>query len=144
MQVARWDIPGGIVGVDESPRPAVRREVLDEIGLDLEPGPLLVVDGKPSDGDVTEVVALLFDGGILTAQDVDRTVTDPSEVRADRFVELDEAALLLDDELFARVSIGLAAGAGGRVEYLENGPPGWRAEGQRRPVQIGRRTRWLR
>ena len=112
-----WDIPGGIVEVDESPRLAVRREVLEEIGLDLEPGPLLAVDWKPRDGDVTEVVALLFDGGTLTAQDVDRIVTDPSEVRAYRFVELDEAALLLDDELFARVSTGLAVrdGAGSSI-----------------------------
>jgi len=135
-----WDVPGGIVEVDESPRLAVRREVLEEIGLDLVPGPLLAVDWKPRDGDVTEVVALLFDGGTLTAQDVDRIVTDPSEVRGYRFVELDEAALLLDDELFARVSIGLAARAGGRVEFLENGLPAWRAEGRRRPVH-GRRTR---
>ena len=104
-----WDIPGGIVEVDESPRLAVQREVLEEIGLDIEPGPLLVVDWKPRDGDFTEVVALLFDGGTLTAQDIDRIVTDPSEVRGYRFVELDEAATLLDAELFARVSAGLEA-----------------------------------
>jgi len=75
-----WDIPGGIVEVDESSRRAVQREVLEEIGLDIELGRLLVVDWKPRDGDFTEVVALLFDGGTLTAWDIDRIVTDPSEV----------------------------------------------------------------
>ena len=33
-----WDIPGGIVEVDESPRRAAQREVHEEIGLDIEPG----------------------------------------------------------------------------------------------------------
>jgi hypothetical protein len=60
------------------------------------------------DGDFTEVVALLFDGGTLTALDIDRIVVEPSEVRDYRFVDLDEAATLLDAELFARVAAGLA------------------------------------
>ena len=111
--------------VDESPRPAVRREVLEDIELDLEPGPLLTVDSKPRDGDVTEVVALHFDDRILTAQDVDRIVTDPSEVRAHRFVELDEGRVFLDDELFARCHrSGSASRWPGRVS--RTGLPGWR------------------
>ena len=118
-----WDIPGGIVEVDESPRRAAQREAHEEIGLDIEPGELLVVDWKPRDGDFTEVVALLFDGGALTAPDIDRIVVEPSEVRGYRFVELDEAATLLDAELFARVAAGLAARASGRIAYLENGVP---------------------
>lgn len=28
-----WDVPGGIAKVDESPRCAARREVLEEVGL---------------------------------------------------------------------------------------------------------------
>lgn len=118
-----WDIPGGIVEVDEPPRRAAQREAHEEIGLDIEPGELLVVDWKPRDGDFTEVVALLFDGGTLTARDIDRIVIEPSEVRGYRFVELDEAATLLDAELFARVAAGLTVRATGRMAYLENGVP---------------------
>lgn len=109
--------------VDESPRRAAQREAHEEIGLDIEPGELLVVDWKPRDGDFTEVVALLFDGGILTARDIDRIVVELSEVRGYRFVELDEAATLLDAELFARAAAGLAARASGRIAYLENSVP---------------------
>ncbi len=83
-----WDVPGGVVEVDESPWRAAQREVQEEIGLDIEPGRLLAVDWKPREGDFTEVVALLFDGGTLTAQDIDRILLDPSEVRGYRFVEL--------------------------------------------------------
>ena len=118
-----WDIPGGIVEVDESPRQAGHREVREEIGLDIEPGELLVVDWKPRDGDFTEVMALLFDGGTLTARDIERIVVDPAEVRAYRFVELDEAATLLDAELFARVAAGLAARSRSELVYLEDGVP---------------------
>jgi len=116
-----WDIPGGIVEIDESPWQAARREVHEEVGLDVEPGQLLVLDWKSRAGDFTEVVALLFDGGTVTARDVDRIVIDPSEVRSYRFVDLEEAAALLDAELFARVSAGLVARVDGRVTYLENG-----------------------
>jgi ADP-ribose pyrophosphatase YjhB (NUDIX family) len=88
-----WDIPGGIVEADESPRRAAQREV---IGLDIETGELLVVDWKPKDGDFTEAVALLFDGGTLTARDIERIVVDLGDPCTYRFVELDEAATLLD------------------------------------------------
>jgi len=104
-----WDIPGGMVEADESPWRAAQREVREEVGLDIEPGDLLVVDWKSRDGDFTEVVALLFDGGHLATREIDAMVVDPSEVRGYRFVELEEAEKLLDAELFARVSVGLAA-----------------------------------
>jgi len=115
------------VEVDESPRRAGQCEVHEEIGLDIEPGELLVVDWKPSDGDFTEVVALLFDGGTDSAGDrSDRG--QPVRVRSYRFVELDEAAVLLDAELFARVAAGLAARASGRLAHLENGVPALRTQ----------------
>ena len=118
-----WDIPGGIVDVDESPRQAAQRELREEIGLAIEPGELLAVDWKPGGGGFTEVIALLFDGGTLTTQDIERIAADPSEVRNYRFVELHEAASLLDAELFARTKAGLAARQRGRTTYLENGQP---------------------
>ena len=116
-----WDIPGGIVERDEPPRRAARREVREEIGLDVEPGLLLAVDWIARNGDFTEVIAFLFDGGVLAATDVKHIVADPSEVRCFRFVALDEAKRLLDGELFARVVAGLAARGSGSTAYLENG-----------------------
>lgn len=116
-----WDLPGGVVEADESPWRGAQREVREEIGLDVEPGALIAVDWKCRDGGFTEVVALLFDGGVLAADDIDRIVADPGEVRSHRFVSLGEAERLLDAEQFARVVAGLAARRSGATAYLENG-----------------------
>jgi ADP-ribose pyrophosphatase YjhB (NUDIX family) len=118
---ATWDLPGGIVETDESPREAARREVREELGIDVEPGHLIAVDWKPRSGNFTEIVAFLFDGGVLTTADTDRIVLDPTEAKTHRFVSLDEAEQLLDAEQFARVAA--AIGARAQATYLENGYP---------------------
>ena len=45
-----WDLPGGVVEVGESPRLAVQREVEEELGLEIEPGGLLLTDWLPAVG----------------------------------------------------------------------------------------------
>ncbi|MGZ0150387.1 NUDIX domain-containing protein [Kribbella sp. WER1] len=112
-----WDLPGGAVERDESPRAGARREVQEEIGLSIEPGALLAVDWAARSGEFTEVVAFLFDGGVLTPDDVDRIVLQRAEAVAFRFVTLEEAAQLLEPDQHARVTAGLQ----GRTVYLENG-----------------------
>ncbi|NUR99075.1 MAG: NUDIX hydrolase [Kribbellaceae bacterium] len=114
-----WDLPGGIVERDESPREGARREVREEIGLHVETGELLVVDWIPRSGDFTEVVAFLFDGGVLSDEDIQRIVLQETEVVSVRFVHLDEAEQLLDQGQFSRVVAGLARRTG--AVYLENG-----------------------
>ena len=116
-----WDLPGGMVERDESPRLAAQREVREEIGLDVEPGDLLAVDWIAQSGDFTEIVAFLFDGGVLAPADIDRIVTDPAEVKSFRFATLDETEQLLDAEQFARVAAALTSRRS--ATYLENGSP---------------------
>lgn len=118
-----WDIPGGIVEHDESPRAAAQREVREEIGLSVEPGSLLAVDWVPQSGDFTEIVAFLFDGGVLSQDDIDRIVLQPTEALSSRFVTLDEAGHLLDPEQFARVAAGFESRRTSDVVYLEDGVP---------------------
>jgi ADP-ribose pyrophosphatase YjhB (NUDIX family) len=118
-----WDIPGGGVEVDESPRHAAQREVREELGLHIEPGDLIAVDWLPHDGNFTEVVAFLFDGGVLSPAARSQIVVDPSEIRSHRFVVLEEAEQLLDAEQFARVRAGIRARAASSTAYLEDGSP---------------------
>ena len=62
-----WDLPGGVVEVGESPRLAVRREVEEELGLEVEPRGLLLTDWLPPWGGWDDAVCLVFDGGTLAA-----------------------------------------------------------------------------
>ncbi|MFB6718243.1 MULTISPECIES: NUDIX domain-containing protein [unclassified Streptomyces] len=39
-----WEVPGGGLDLDEGPRRAFQREIKEELGFDLTPGRLLVVD----------------------------------------------------------------------------------------------------
>lgn len=116
-----WDIPGGIVEHNESPRHAAQREVQEELGLIIEPGHLLAVDWIPQSGDFTEIVAFLFDGGILTPADIAQIVLQPTEVTSFRFATLQEAKHLLDPEQHARVTAGLTTRRTTKPIYLENG-----------------------
>ncbi len=118
-----WDLPGGMVEKDESPRVAAQREVYEEIGLAVEPGALLAVDWVPQTGDFTEIVALLFDGGVLAPADIDGIVIQPAEVSSFRFVTLAEAENLLDVQQFARVAAAVTAKRSTQTAYLENGLP---------------------
>lgn len=61
-----WQLPGGIVERAEPPRAACAREVLEETGLDITPGPMLVIDYTDEwEGLVIDHLELIFDGGLL-------------------------------------------------------------------------------
>ena len=45
-----WSVPGGICELGESPQVGCAREVLEEIGLPLPPGRLLVIDWQQPHG----------------------------------------------------------------------------------------------
>ena len=47
-----WSTPGGRVEPGESPLDALKREVLEESGLEIEPGELLGVYAKPQENDL--------------------------------------------------------------------------------------------
>lgn len=42
-----WSLPGGLLGRGEEPRDAVRREVREEVGLDLDPGDPVAIRVDP-------------------------------------------------------------------------------------------------
>jgi 8-oxo-dGTP pyrophosphatase MutT (NUDIX family) len=62
-----WEIPGGAMDEGEFPWDTARREIVEELGLDLAPGRLLVVDWVPPQADGRPALANhLFDGGLIT------------------------------------------------------------------------------
>ncbi|WP_320784117.1 NUDIX hydrolase [Streptomyces sp. CRN 30] len=118
-----WALPGGTVESDdgESPRQGARRETAEEIGLDVELGRLLAVDWATGPGR-PPLVAYLYDGGVLGADDFAAIVLQEEELLSWRLVAPEELPEHLPGSLGRRVLAGLevlAEGAG-TVE-LENG-----------------------
>ncbi|MFJ5058848.1 NUDIX domain-containing protein [Streptomyces nigra] len=115
-----WALPGGTIESDdgETPRQGARPETLEEIGLDPEPGRLPAVDwvlgaGRPP------LVAYLYDGGALTADDLKAIRLQEEELLSWRLVTREELADHLPGAPGRRVLAALADGTG-PVE-LENG-----------------------
>lgn len=56
-----WSLPGGLLGRGEAPEVAVRREVAEEIGLDVDPGDPVVVRVDHVDQGIDVVFHVLLD-----------------------------------------------------------------------------------
>ncbi|HSH05771.1 MAG TPA: NUDIX hydrolase, partial [Anaerolineae bacterium] len=55
-----WEIPGGVVEADESPRAACERELVEELGLRRRVGRLLVFEYNEGVGEKTESLMFIF------------------------------------------------------------------------------------
>lgn len=114
-----WDIPGGYVEPGESPRAACRREIREELALDLEIGRLLVVDWAPdSQGDK---ILFVFDGGELHRDDADRIELPREELSAVSFHNVADLGEVLIDRLCRRIINAASARRDEVFAYLENG-----------------------
>jgi 8-oxo-dGTP pyrophosphatase MutT (NUDIX family) len=114
-----WEIPGGSVEADESPRTACVREVEEELGLRREVGRLLCLEWQGPEPDRTESLMFVYDGGVLA--DPSRIRLPADELASFRFVEPDELDALLVERLARRVRAALSALADGSVAELEDG-----------------------
>ncbi|MFD7432989.1 NUDIX domain-containing protein [Streptomyces sp. NPDC059861] len=118
-----WALPGGTIESDdgETPRQGARRETAEEIGLDRELGRLLAVDwvhgtARPP------LVAYLYDGGILSEEDIKAIRLQEEELLSWRFVDPDELPERLPGATGRRVRAALDALANGTdTVELENG-----------------------
>ncbi|MFI7517546.1 NUDIX domain-containing protein [Micromonospora echinofusca] len=118
---AEWEIPGGCVEADESPYQAAVRECREELGVDLTPGRLLVVDWVPARDGRTEGVMIVYDGGTLDATATERIVVPPGELKGWAWSDPLQTARRLRPLLARRIAEALRARADGCCYYLEDG-----------------------
>lgn len=117
----QWEIPGGAIEGIETPREACRREIREELGLDLEPGPLLVVDFAPAQEQPR--ILFVFDGGTLTGEQERAIVLPPDELVSYAYVAPADLPTRLVPRLVRRVVAALDARSAGAIRYLEHGQP---------------------
>ena len=115
-----WDLPGGVVEVGESPQLAAVREAEEELGLEIPPGDLLLTDWLPPWGGWDDAICLVFDGGVLPTDTLDRVVREEREIRSVAWCTHEEVAERAADFTARRISAALAAVTDGPA-YTESG-----------------------
>jgi 8-oxo-dGTP diphosphatase len=111
-----WLFVGGQLDAGETPEQACRREVKEEIGLDVEIGRLLVVHWtQPTPERSLPMLVFIFDGGTVKP---DRIRLDGDEIDEFRFAPTEEALTLLAANDQRRLPIALEARRTGTTHYL--------------------------
>lgn len=117
-----WDLPGGYVEPGETPLQACRREVREELALDVEPAALLVVDWAPHPQEGDKIL-FIFDGGIMDSAARAAIKLEPTELAAQDFFPNEDLAELLIPRLHRRVLLALTSSEGHQPIYAEDGRP---------------------
>ena len=118
-----WELPGGIVNQSESPWQGAVREIQEELALDLEVGRVLAIDWLAPYLGWEDALELIFDGGQLSAEQVDAIVPDPVEIGAVHWLTPDKAADKMAPFARGRMLAAVACRVGGGTQYLERGLP---------------------
>jgi ADP-ribose pyrophosphatase YjhB (NUDIX family) len=113
------DIPGGIVEAGEPPSEAARREVAEEVGLELSVGRLLVVDWSPGRGVWSDQIQFVFDGGVMEPGVEIRPAAD--ELTGFRWLRPEEAENELRPSLYRRIALAMDATNAGHTIHAEFG-----------------------
>lgn len=115
-----WDIPGGVVEANESPRAACEREVFEELGLQVMACQLVVVDYIAASESRLEGVQFIFDCGTLTSAAAAQIVLPANELSEYRFVMQEQLYAHLSPPKAKRVATAAQMIDQQRTAYLES------------------------
>jgi 8-oxo-dGTP pyrophosphatase MutT (NUDIX family) len=115
------EIPGGLTEDDESPQAGCQREIHEELGIRVAVGKLLLIDWMPTHGVWQDSIQMIFDGGVLSPEQVDRIHLGTDELHGFEFVELNAAKARLRPSKARRVQLAYQALLDGETAYGEFG-----------------------
>lgn len=111
------EIPGGVVEKNESPYQACKREVKEELGINIEVEKLLCVDYNSAKEILTESLMFIFYGGEI---EEDKIKIDNNEIVAFDFLSLTEIKEKTEPQLYKRIEKSILALEANQTYYLEN------------------------
>lgn len=114
-----WDLPGGMAESNESPRRAAERELNEELGLAIELGRVLVLDWIGPHGPWDDQLVFVFDGGVLTREQVAKLRTVDPEISEFAMVTSEDAYRRLRPDMASRLARAQHALSSGRIDYSE-------------------------
>lgn len=116
-----WDLPGGMAEANEPPLEAARREVREELGIELGEAKLLVVDWVTPHDPWDDLLMFVFDGGTLGEREYAALSLPGGELREMRFCAPEQARTLLSPRAWPRVEQALVSVRTGVPVYLHDG-----------------------
>jgi 8-oxo-dGTP diphosphatase len=118
-----WDLPGGMSEANEPPADTVRRELEEELGLNLRVGRLLCVDWVSPHGPWDDSLMFIFDGGTMSPEQTSTLKLPDGELRAYEFCTEKDAEARLRPYVWRRVTEALQGLETGETRYLQDGRP---------------------
>ena len=115
-----WELPGGIVEPYETPRQGAIREVTEELGITLAIGRLLLVDWMPPYLGWDDAIEMIFDGGVVSEDDLAAWSLQPTEIKRVALVDLETAAGLVTPIAHRRLVLAASLGPD-EMAYSEDG-----------------------
>lgn len=117
---ANLEIPGGVVEKDESPYEACKRELKEELGIELVIERMLCVDYNKADDKETESLIFIFYGGDIKNDIIEKIRVDGQEILSFKFMSLDEIKDKTTVSLYRRIEKSIEAIEKQTIYYLED------------------------
>lgn len=113
-----WEIPGGVVEENESPKQTAARETFEELGIRIKINLCLAIHYRSAQHEQDENIMFVFDGGILPSNKIIKI--DNKEISEAKFVNFKKASLLVGKRIASRLPYCEQALKKRKTIYLES------------------------